>query len=1179
MDHNSAFTQKTIKSSQIASRARTINMITLVLVLTLISAMAAVMVTGVASSASEKLARFYSIEAVDKFNNYISQDLALVRKVSHSKAVTEWFADESNEEKKIAAWQEMMDFVSILHNAELYFGIHSSLNEFMIHGNAPLDEFVPGAVLFPDDPMNVWYYECISSENEYSLNIDIDKFTHQWRLWINHKVMFDGHIVGVFCSGLQINDLLNDMFTQYESINVRGFVIDRDGMIEMDSINHDLHSEGISYNIIDVISNPVFVREINTYLDNISGYFESKATTNVIKLSKGRYGYVSIAPISYSDWTVVTFFNNNSLFSILNLLPLLLALLSAFVLYTLAGNMLMRRLVLLPLNSLTKSLADIKTSTGNLFGHERADEIGELARTIEDMRDTLSSINVDLIDATDVRERQAQLMLAVNRTATVLLSAEGDEMFDISIRKGMEFMALCMEVDRIYIWKNVTRDGVLRYENQFEWMNETGKNANPISGTASFAYSNNPEWRDKFFDGECINGPLSEMSARTRELITPHGVRSLLLIPVYLENYFWGFVNIDDCHHDRYFSDDEIDILRSASLMMVSAVNRNAQDMKIKEILIGLERRDTMMETVNKVAAILLQSEMDEFDENLRLSMSLVAQAANSDRVRVWKNYLENGRLYCTQVCEWVEGVKPTQGSRIAIKSSYDDELPGWEEKLLSGECINSMLRDLSAKEQARMAPQGIKSVLIMPVFLREHLWGFVGLNDCRNERVYNENEETMVRSSSLLITSALMRNEMTVNIRSAMEKAEAASQAKGNFLSNMSHEIRTPMNAIIGMTAIGKNSNDVEKKDHAFEKIDGASTHLLGIINDILDMSKIEAGKLELSPAEFNLEKLLQKVVNVMNFRIEEKHQIFTMYIDKNIPPALIGDDLRLNQVITNLLTNAVKFTPEHKSIHLDAFFEKEEGDKITLRFSVKDTGIGISQEQQDRLFNSFEQAEGSTSRKFGGTGLGLAISKHIVELMGGRIWIESELGKGAAFIFIIELLRGEEKAAALSEDITGIKPFEEGELFSGYHLLLAEDVEINREIVLTLMEPLKMEIDCAINGEEAVRLFSENPGRYDMIFMDLQMPEMDGLEATRRIRALEAERSSASSAPEFAQQTPRQLLESSLRIPIIAMTANVFREDVEKCLAAGMNDHVGKPLNFAEVMEKLRIFMPKKA
>ncbi|GHS88452.1 hypothetical protein AGMMS49957_10000 [Synergistales bacterium] len=395
-----------------------------------------------------------------------------------------------------------------------------------------------------------------------------------------------------------------------------------------------------------------------------------------------------------------------------------------------------------------------------------------------------------------------------------------------------------------------------------------------------------------------------------------------------------------------------------------------------------------------------------------------------------------------------------------------------------------------------------------------------------------------------------------------ARERAERANVAKSSFLSNMSHEMRTPMNAVIGMTTIGKSAPDIEKKDYCFEKIQDASAHLLGVINDVLDMSKIEANKFELSPVEFSFEKMLAKVVTVNSFRIDEKHLELIVTVDKNIPRTLICDDQRLTQVITNLISNAVKFTPEYGVIRLGARFLKEAGGLCSLQIEVKDTGIGISEEQKTRLFSSFEQADSSTSRKFGGTGLGLAISKSIVEMMGGEIWIESELGKGSTFAFVIQAKRGaaeDDEANYANEhpsDLpTPAKTDDNDDRFEGRRIILAEDVEINREIVLSLLEPTLLAIDCAENGAEAVRLFTNAPRQYDMIFMDIQMPEMDGFEATRRIRALDV--------PEAKQ------------IPIVAMTANVFREDVEKCLAAGMNDHVGKPLNIEEVLEKLRRFL----
>jgi signal transduction histidine kinase/CheY-like chemotaxis protein len=433
--------------------------------------------------------------------------------------------------------------------------------------------------------------------------------------------------------------------------------------------------------------------------------------------------------------------------------------------------------------------------------------------------------------------------------------------------------------------------------------------------------------------------------------------------------------------------------------------------------------------------------------------------------------------------------------------------------------------------------------------------------------RNYEIHFTPMFNENGIFQGSFVLFHDMT-ELLTAKKHAEQANQAKSNFLANMSHEIRTPLNAIIGMTGIAKKAGELERKDYCLEKIEGASAHLLGVINDILDMSKIEADKFELSYTCFDFRKMLGKVLDVLKFRIEEKQQQLTVTVDPEIPLRIRSDEQRLTQVITNLLTNAVKFTPEEGSITVGARklggtagkaeFSADTGAGgaafCTLEIWVRDTGIGISKEEQAGLFQSFAQVDSSISRRYGGTGLGLAISKKIVEMMQGDIRVESEPERGSSFIFTIQA--GQAADCSVTEAALDERAVEEPiDSFAGHRILLAEDVDINREIVLTVLEPTRLIVDEAENGRAAYDKFTADPTAYDLIFMDIHMPGMDGYESTQLIRAFDHPR--------------------SRDIPIIAMTANVFKEDIEKCLSAGMNGHVGKPLNFDEVLVILRKYL----
>ena len=378
-------------------------------------------------------------------------------------------------------------------------------------------------------------------------------------------------------------------------------------------------------------------------------------------------------------------------------------------------------------------------------------------------------------------------------------------------------------------------------------------------------------------------------------------------------------------------------------------------------------------------------------------------------------------------------------------------------------------------------------------------------------------------------------------------EKAEKANLAKSEFLANMSHEMRTPMNTILGMSHIADQKADVDELKSYVHKIEGASEHLLGLINDILDMSKIESGKFDLSITAYNFRDMINRAVGVSSFRMKEKDQEFTLCIDDKVPEYVLGDEQRFAQVIANFLSNATKFTDENGKISLKVKVKEEKEDRTLIEVIVTDNGMGISPEQQKKLFKSFEQADNSISRKFGGSGLGLAISKNIIEKMSGNIWLKSEKGKGSTFGFVLPLVHAD-KSKVHSENL--IENIPEG-CFNGMEILLAEDIEINKEVLEGILDGQGINFTHVLNGLEAVNEYKNNPEKFDLILMDIQMPEMDGYTASKLIR--------------------ESKLVNSKDIPIIALTANVFTEDIKKSKEAGMNDHIGKPLNVEEVILKL--------
>jgi len=910
---------------------------------------------------------------------------------------------------------------------------------------------------------------------------------------------------------------------------------------------------------------------------------------------------------------------------------------------------------------------------GVVFLFQRALYVAEKKKTesiMQEYQKTLANL-----------EHQDALLHTINDATGLLLNTNSDG-FSVDFWNCFNMFANSVEADRIYICKKNSKNNAQSCTQIYRWLKGDELCQGDGNCLDAECVTHFPELEGELSTGHHINGITRDFPEHVRKILERRKTLSILIAPVFLKDEMWGLVVFENCAKERLYSADEVSILRSASLLIANAMLRNENEEIIKKRLAQQELMSKVSQSFisTEPMANLINATLRAVGEFMGVTKTLIITADK----KMDESYLKY--VWCVSGCA-ITPDTPVAFSGL-IRESFPQTFPSCGE--VPAVCCDDIRADYGGRYKS-LEKALIQSFVWAPIYVGGEYWGLISVEENRQQRIWTESDAQLVSLIASSISGAVARDIVDRDRVAALEQAVQASKAKSDFLSHMSHEMRTPMNAIIGMTSIGKHAQDLEKKDYAFGKIDDASTHLLGVINDILDMSKIEANKLELCLVPFEFEKMLRKITNVINFRIEEKQLDFRVNIDNAIPRVIVGDEQRLTQVITNLLANASKFTSEGGQIRLSAILNGEKDGKYEIQVTVSDTGIGITKEQQARLFTSFEQAETGTSRKYGGTGLGLAISKRIVEMMDGRIWIDSDYGTGSTFSFIFMAERAAEESvslnllhsgviwdririlvvdddtdildyfeetaqslglrcetagsgaealsaiekngfydiyfidwkmpvmsgAELAKKIKTLTPPEQKSLvavitgtewsviedeaksagvskylqkplfpsaivdclnecfseeaaavqhnkdetvdFSGYTVLLAEDVEINREIVLALLKPTNLSIDCAGNGREAVRMFTEHPKKYDIIFMDIQMPEMDGYTATRAIRS--------SDVPYGAS------------IPIIAMTANVFREDIDNCLSAGMNDHVGKPLNLDDVIEKLRFHLPERS
>lgn len=518
----------------------------------------------------------------------------------------------------------------------------------------------------------------------------------------------------------------------------------------------------------------------------------------------------------------------------------------------------------------------------------------------------------------------------------------------------------------------------------------------------------------------------------------------------------------------------------------------------------------------------------------LKASEARYRNLADNSADWIWAMNLDGQTTYTNERCRAMVGLSQEEVYRTPLGALlHPDDQPvameilhkaaasrlGWNNVLLRFRHQDGTYRHLESNASPLFDDDG-------------NLIGFTGVDRDVTERLLAEEELKRYRDhlEELVATR-------TADLSLAKELAEAANRAKSTFLANMSHELRTPMNGIIGMTDLALRRATEEKLQRQLKVISESSHHLLSVINDILDISRIESERMKLDSREFRVSDIVWQLLGVAQAKAEKKG----LSINIDLPPEIeqltvTGDSLRLKQILRNFIHNAIKFT-ERGEIDLSAQVIEQTPNSVLLRFQISDTGIGISAETQQRLFSPFEQADNSMTRKYGGTGLGLSISKRLIQMMGGDLGVHSIVGQGSTFWFTVKLGKPmNSESPAGMPTMNADTRLREG--YAGSHILLAEDEPVNQEVTRALLEIVGLDVDVAEDGQAAVDMASRKA--YDLILMDMQMPHLNGLDATRRIRTL----------PGYVDT------------PILGLTANALPQDRKACLQAGMNTHIAKPL-----------------
>ena len=716
-------------------------------------------------------------------------------------------------------------------------------------------------------------------------------------------------------------------------------------------------------------------------------------------------------------------------------------------------------------------------------------------------------------------EKRDDLLNVINRVAAVLLAASDIENFESSLIESMELIGRCLEADCVCIWPNEMIGGALNFVLRYKWLSNVGAEASPSEIGTAVPYGDH--MLQLFLSGECVNGPINELPDEDRELLEILGLASTVSIPLFYHDKFWGLFCVDDCVRERYFTEGEIGILRSAGLMLVNAINRGKQAAEIREA----HKRARLLLDATPLAVNFWDGDLNLFDCN--------EEAVRLFNVKDKKDYAD--RFY-------------------ELSSEYQPD--GSLSRELAPICLRKAFEEGAyTREWLHRSSDGV----LIPAELT-----FVRLE-------YADGYAVAVYVRDLREQKKMMLDicESAEKLEEAFKDIQKANNAKSDFLASMSHEMRTPLNAIIGLSGLSLENERLDGETRSYlEKVNDSGEMLLSIVNDILDISKIESGKMILVDVDYDVPSLINDTVTQNILRIGEKPIKFYLDIAEDMFSRLNGDELRIKQIMNNLLSNAIKYT-EEGSVELGVACARK-NDYVWVTIKVSDTGCGIRGEDMDNLFKDYAKLDLVSNREIEGTGLGLPIAKNLAEMMGGSVDVESEYGRGSVFTvrivqkFVSDIRIDRRVVQSLqnfrySDEKRGRNAMLKRLSLPYARVLVVDDNITNLEVAKGLMKPYGMQIDCVTGGRQAVDAVKNEQVKYNAVFMDHMMPGMDGIEATRVIRE------------EIGTEYARN-------IPIIALTANAIAGNEAMFLSKGFQAFISKPVEIARLDEVIRNFVRDK-